>query len=77
MTNDFRDIEADKIILWHASILNDDNRVSIQLEAVSTEDKKNLGATYKNFQRSSLRNPPNQRFHIIVKIPLPIIQSNK
>ncbi|KAF9294521.1 hypothetical protein BGZ74_011217, partial [Mortierella antarctica] len=66
-TNDFSDVDADKLTLWRVSISDDDdNDLPIPLDSVL--DKKKLKATTK-LSRVFIGELPEDTIHVIVQRP--------
>ncbi|KAF9323778.1 hypothetical protein BG006_001163, partial [Podila minutissima] len=71
-TNDFSDVDADKLTLWLVTIpiADDDDELPIQLSNVETEDKKKLGPATR-LSKVFSEDIPEEMIHIIVQRPPP------
>ncbi|KAF9323777.1 hypothetical protein BG006_001162 [Podila minutissima] len=69
-TNDFSDVDADKLTIWRVTIpiADDDNEIPIQLHNVATEDKKKLGPATR-LSKVFSGDLPEETIHIIVQRP--------
>jgi len=71
-TNDFNDVDADKLTLWRVSIPDDDDddddRIPIVLDNVNNKDKKKLRET-RELSEVFPAKPPKNTIHVIVQRP--------
>ncbi|KAF9395528.1 hypothetical protein BGZ94_006552, partial [Podila epigama] len=66
-SNDFQDVDADKLTLWHVSIPDDDDDdIPIVLNNVITKDQKKLKAT-RELSDVWSHKPPKDTIHVIVQ----------